>query len=175
MAAKKLILPGFSLDALVLLKEKENWSIQSKRRQDEFLCDHVHSKIDYKRTFFMEDTVTVNVVFMTVLLSPTHCSHIGDEWLVTVDDTESYIPDVTEVSSQPVTTFTRFHPLSLTTGSCQGGQPDNSEGPSVLCGSGSDWRQREASARPQGGENWTQDLLPPSRYVHVYVVYMHLY
>ncbi len=24
--------------------------------------------------------------------------HIGDEWLVTVEDTESYIPDVTEVN-----------------------------------------------------------------------------
>ena len=105
--------------------------------------------------------------FMTILLSPTHCSHIGDEWLVTVDDTESYIPDVTEVSSHPVTTFTRLHPLPLTTGSCQGGQPDNSEGSSVLCGSGSDWSQWEASTRPQGGEDWTQDLLPPSRYVHV--------
>ena len=27
------------------------------------------------------------------------CSNIGDEWLVTDKDTESYIPDVTEVGN----------------------------------------------------------------------------
>lgn len=43
-------------------------------------------------------TVTDTLPFTPVYcITTTHYSHIGDEWLVTDQDTESYIPDVTEV------------------------------------------------------------------------------
>lgn len=52
------------------------------------------------------------------------CSNIGDEWLVTDNDTESYIPDVTEVcmvhtEQITLTTYTIHDVTTITNKYCR--------------------------------------------------------
>lgn len=111
-------------------------------------------------------TLAGDEVNLWSLLLLCQCSNIGDEWLVTENDTESYIPDVTEVGYEygigtnnsddlyHVTTITNSRSSPGPAGNCEGGEPDCAEGSPVLCCPGPHWRQWEASVWLQGGEDW---------------------